>query len=464
MFQGKAWTAENDLSFSRVYLLLLLIALATGHAQAAISVVCDLSGNNSNVQTGDSCPNPEYLKAVERAVADVYPHLGDHLIAGTPWASHSGDDLRFIVDHSSMVVNHMADTLPFITQTFMGWSAEDDSWFYVYPSKDLYRYGYRPNGKIRVNFTEKFAQFKLLCEELIVDAVGRQKHTYQKACQSFFLAMITHELLHAHQYLTAPIPSMTDLIFSPSGEATDATGLPENENLVSSIGMVHKQAIRLAEKKLNYELDGFASARRSHSGNEQEILALAQRISDHRAENPEKYASGGRYSWLSADNRKDIVENYLRMGAAGLQVNGLVGVRNSLSRFYPTLLTGDLKYLMWDESFVSFMRGQFEPMKIVWVLFSINQGRVDNDFDGYDSIKKIEEGWELWLMGMSKDDLIGYLDLYPYLKDVVARYYIELRQFYMDHPDLQPFRNVNSVQKNWDKLAQETLELLEAGR
>lgn len=219
--------------------------------------------------TSDARNENEEAQIISEAVRITIPHLKKQLYKVS-------QKVVYNVDHEWIG----------ITKTYMGFSAEDDP-KYQYPDRTFFHPHNKPEGTIKVNFTEKFVQ---AAEFLLAYA---KDHNYSPQDRStalnFVRSIVAHEILHAWQYHTKPVPDFERNIDL----------LKDHEYLL----------IKGHRKKIDYEKDAMRLVIGFFKTGELESLAASIKI--YMEKNPEIFEPGGKYSLLHSSRKNPFVERYL---------------------------------------------------------------------------------------------------------------------------------------------------------
>ncbi len=243
-------------------------------------VKCQLG---THAQGTDRFDQAEEVHLLLRAVALAYPYLPEELQKIAP-------DVSYVVNHEAV-----------LTKQYIGFSAEDDPEYnYYYGQKEFEKdtrntgkkfmgdTQFYPSGTIKINVTEKFIQ-SLKLSEVLMDQTDDP--VILRGLQASIVALIAHELKHAHQYHTNPVRDMGRF-----------------PHLVAD-GLAPLDLLEETRIKIEYELD--ASDLDKTYLDKESLLAYADAFEAYEKSHPSEFEPSGRFSLLSSKRPKPYREYYL---------------------------------------------------------------------------------------------------------------------------------------------------------
>lgn len=296
-------------------------------AAAAFDVRCELGGAHGD--DSDRQPHQTELRLLREAVADAYP--------GMP------DEVKKVADAIVLMIPHSQKDW---TKFVFGWGPEDDA-DYRYPDTKFY-----PEGTIKANFSERTLAALALGEEL-----SKQGALVARGARSFSRYMVVHVLTHALQYHKAPVQDILALETRSSGLCRD--------------GLLPKELLGQAEKRLAYEKAAFASHRAFID--KEGMLAYADAIEARYKSHPREFGPGGRFRLLAADAPNPLVPK-LREEAPMAGQGGTLGPLASLmndGQVVPHQIIGSLVRL--NGAAGRPRRFELEELQALWERFMVGE-------------------------------------------------------------------------------------------
>jgi len=259
-------------------------------------------------------------------------------------------------------VNHT--WLP-VTKMYLGWAPEDDL-EYKYPDVN-YCNATTPNGTIKVNFSQKFMKILDLGEKLSTESTA-----VKEGAQAYYWVTIAHELLHAYQWHTKPVASLS--MFP--------------ESCKSGNGFCSKEMILGTKEKIKYEEAAFAQSNTIMKPKLDQILKFADAVDKYETDHPTDFKKeAGQYRMLSKEN-----------GTFGLATRLRAGVEGSSKA---TTITGATKVIYF---------GEYRPCELIWELKDLDKTPYDEA-----AIKKLVSEWNVYI---HSNESATVIKTFPYLKDV----------------------------------------------